>query len=179
MSQRKSDARWREREGGRKACRGGAMNGEAEKKEEQLTVLLTGFSGWGLISTNPSQLIAERVGDLAPRLANGRVQLVTATLPVQWEAATEGLRALIAQLRPVAVLCLGLSQGISSLHVERVAVNLWCDSHEHFTTFIHHHNSCARVCMQKKQNKKTLNVGGAERAKEPTRSLSFSVCMCA
>ena len=103
------------------------MNGEGEKKEGQLTVLLTGFSGWGLISTNPSQLIAERVGDLAPRLANGRVQLVTATLPVQWEAATEMLRALIAQIRPVAVLCLGLSQGISSLHVERVAVNLWYD----------------------------------------------------
>ena len=139
------------------------MNGEAEKKEEQLTVLLTGFSGWGLISTNPSQLIAERVGDLAPRLANGRVQLVTATLPVQWEAATEGLRALIAQLRPVAVLCLGLSQGISSLHVERVAVNLWCDSHKH---------------LQKKQNKKTLNVGGAERAKEPTRSRSLCVYVC-
>lgn len=104
------------------------MNGEEEKKDEQQrqqTILLTGFSGWGLISTNPSQLIAERVGNLVPRLANGRVQLVTATLPVQWEAATEMLRALIAQLRPIAVLCLGLSQGISSLHVERVAVNLW------------------------------------------------------
>ena len=83
------------------------------------TVLLTGFEPFHSNAVNPSQLIAERLdGEI-----NGDARVVALTLPVVFGEDTSRVFAAIDELRPSAVISLGLSAGTSSIDVEMFAIN--------------------------------------------------------
>lgn len=84
------------------------------------TVLLTGFEPFGGDARNPS---GEAVGDVARRWDRPE-RLVTAVLPVAFDAAADALRALIAEHSPDVVVATGLAGGRAHVTPERVAINL-------------------------------------------------------
>ncbi len=81
-------------------------------------VLLTGFNRFGKVRENPSQLVVEHFA------SRGRAGLITEVLPTEFAAAGRRIRTLIRRRRPKVILCLGVAQGIPSIHLERVALNL-------------------------------------------------------
>lgn len=84
------------------------------------TVLLTGFEPFGGDPRNPS---GEAVSEAALTWA-GPETLVTATLPVEFDAAAAELRELIAEFAPEVVIATGLAGGRAQITPERVAINL-------------------------------------------------------
>lgn len=83
-------------------------------------MLLTGFEPFAGDARNPS---GEAVAEAALTWA-GPETLVTATLPVEFEAAASELRDLIAEFAPEVVICAGLADGRTQVTPERIAVNL-------------------------------------------------------
>jgi pyroglutamyl-peptidase len=83
-----------------------------------MRILLTGFEPFGKLEANPSQLIVERLADGAGR------DLVAEVLPTEYAAAGARIRALIRQVHPGAVVCLGVAGRSDAIRLERVALNL-------------------------------------------------------
>lgn len=84
-----------------------------------MKTLLTGFTTFGDVTVNPSQLIVEAV------TARSHVSdLVTAILPVEYAAAESCIARLIREHQPDAVVCLGVAQSRKVVCLERVALNL-------------------------------------------------------
>jgi pyroglutamyl-peptidase len=83
-------------------------------------LLVTGFEPFGPHADNPSQDVAKAV--------DGRVVGATvvrgAVLPVHHTQAVAALATLLADVRPFAILHLGLAAGRARLALERVAVNV-------------------------------------------------------
>ncbi len=78
-------------------------------------ILLTGFESWDDIPSNPtSDLVEHLVSD----------EVVGEVLPVSFRRASERLEKLIRELRPEAVLNLGLAPERPVIRIERVAINL-------------------------------------------------------
>ena len=73
-------------------------------------VLVTGFEPWGEHETNPSQLLAERLGGVV--------------LPVSYARAEAALRAAIDERDPEVVVCFGLAEKRDKISVERYAHNI-------------------------------------------------------
>lgn len=84
------------------------------------TVLVTGFEPFGGRSRNASGEAVARLPSVWP----GPERLVTAELPVAFDAAPRRLRELVARARPDLVLCVGEAGGRDVVSVERVALNL-------------------------------------------------------
>lgn len=84
------------------------------------TALLTGFEPFAGDARNPS---GDAVAEAALTWA-GPETLVTATLPVEFDAAAAELRDLIAQFSPDVVIATGLAGGRTGVTPERVAINL-------------------------------------------------------
>lgn len=84
------------------------------------TILLTGFEPFGGDTGNPS---GNAVREVARRW-RGPDELVTAILPVEFDAAVREIRARIRELRPDVVIATGLAGGRRSVTPERVAINL-------------------------------------------------------
>lgn len=84
------------------------------------TVLLTGFEPFGGDERNPS---GEAVADAARAWA-GPETLVTAVLPVAFDAAADRLRRLIEEVAPEVVIATGLAGGRAHVTPERIAINL-------------------------------------------------------
>jgi pyroglutamyl-peptidase len=84
------------------------------------TILLTGFEPFGGDSGNPS---GDAVRDVAVRW-DGDGELVSAVLPVEFDAADREVRGLIRELRPDVVIATGLAGGRTVITPERVAINL-------------------------------------------------------
>jgi pyroglutamyl-peptidase len=83
-------------------------------------IMLTGFEPWADHEANPAQqLVARLDGWRAPE-----VQAVGLVLPVARAAATAAVAAALRDLRPDAVVHLGLAAGRPALTVERWAHNL-------------------------------------------------------
>ena len=82
-----------------------------------MTILLTGFSPFHGVETNPSQWIVEH-------FAAQKRDLITAVLPTEYAASGEKIRALIREHQPDVVLSLGVAQSRTSISLERVALNL-------------------------------------------------------
>jgi pyroglutamyl-peptidase len=78
-------------------------------------ILVTGFEPFAGATLNPS-------GEIVKRLE--REGLVTAILPVEYDAATARVLELVEEHQPDAVICLGQAEGRSTISFERVAVNL-------------------------------------------------------
>lgn len=83
-------------------------------------MLLTGFEPFAGDARNPS---GEAVAEAALTWA-GPETLVTATLPVEFDAAAAELRQLIAEFAPDVVIATGLAGGRPHVTPERVAINL-------------------------------------------------------
>jgi pyroglutamyl-peptidase len=87
-----------------------------------MAILVTGFEPFDGNAENPSQAI---VSALAERPASERpFEIVTEILPCEFGAAGERLVSLIRDLRPDAVVSIGLAAGAAAIRLERVALNL-------------------------------------------------------
>jgi pyroglutamyl-peptidase len=83
-------------------------------------MLLTGFESYGGRSLNPAEQVAKRLD--GARIAGVRVR--GRALPVDYRELGPRIGALIEELRPRAVICLGLWPGTPMLRLERIAVNI-------------------------------------------------------
>lgn len=89
-----------------------------------LTLLVTGFGAFPGAPFNPTeQIVAALGGAFARRLARLGVRLERRILPVTWDGTPAALRALEAELRPDAVLHLGLAARRLKVTVEARAEN--------------------------------------------------------
>ncbi|HEX2907159.1 MAG TPA: hypothetical protein VHO69_09890 [Phototrophicaceae bacterium] len=84
-----------------------------------MTIILTGFTPFGPVAVNPSQLIVEQI------VQRGYFpEVVAAVLPTEYAASGNGIRDLIRTHQPDAVLCLGVAAKRTTISLERVALNL-------------------------------------------------------
>ena len=83
-------------------------------------MLLTGFESYGGRSLNPAEQVVKRLDGTEI----GGVRVVGHILPVDYRDIGPRVARLIKQVRPRAVLCLGLWPGTPLLRVERIAVNI-------------------------------------------------------
>lgn len=83
-------------------------------------ILLTGFNPFGGLEVNSSQLIVESIAERTRE----RGDMVTEVLPTEYGRAGERMRDLIRELRPKAILALGVAMGAPVFRLERVALNL-------------------------------------------------------
>jgi len=88
------------------------------------TLLLTGFEPFGGDAVNPSELVAAALHGSVVEAGARRARVVAQRLPCVFADARTRLAATIDELRPVAVLALGLAAGRAGLSPERVAINL-------------------------------------------------------
>lgn len=84
-----------------------------------MRILVTGFTPFGGERINPSWEAVRRLPDRI-----GEAELIKREIPTEFDGSCAALRALLGQLRPDAVLCVGQYGGASCIRVERVAVNL-------------------------------------------------------
>jgi len=87
-----------------------------------MKILLTGFDGFGGLSANPSRVVTQQMAERANR--DGRQDLLTEILPVEFSASGERIRELIRENHPSAVVLTGVSAGLGAIGFERVALNL-------------------------------------------------------
>jgi pyroglutamyl-peptidase len=83
-------------------------------------MLLTGFESYGGRTINPAEQVVRR---LAGRETTG-IPVEGHTLPVDYVELGPRIARLIEELRPRAVICLGLWPGTPMLRLERIAVNI-------------------------------------------------------
>jgi pyroglutamyl-peptidase len=84
------------------------------------TALVTGFEPFGGHSLNPSGLLATALDGTTA----GDVEIVGRALPVQLAGLGERIESLLDQVRPSAVIALGLYPGEATIRIERFGVNL-------------------------------------------------------
>ncbi len=84
-----------------------------------MKILVTGFTPFGGETVNPSWEAVRRLPDRI-----GEAELIKREVPTEFDGSCAALRALLGQLRPDAVLCVGQYGGASCIRIERVAVNL-------------------------------------------------------
>ena len=82
-------------------------------------ILVTGFESYGRRAANPAEMVAQaldgtRIGGVAVR---------GVTLPVDYAAIRESVPRMLDELRPRAVVSLGLWPGEAMIRLERVALN--------------------------------------------------------
>ena len=82
--------------------------------------LLTGFDPYGGGSANPSTLVARALDGAEI----GGVTVVGRTLPVSLRSLRANAQRLLEELRPVAVVSMGLWPGEPVIRLERLAVNV-------------------------------------------------------
>lgn len=83
------------------------------------TLLLTGFEPFLDNPINPSQSVVQRLhGEQI-----GAYQIESRTLPVEFERSGEVLLNYVKEIKPDAVICLGLAAGRDRVTPERVAIN--------------------------------------------------------
>ena len=86
------------------------------------TLLLTYFGPFPGVSVNPSGVTARQVADL---LADeSAVRVVTREVPVSYTGSSEALGEILTDIRPDAVLSLGVAVGRDKVSFEKVAINL-------------------------------------------------------
>ena len=83
-------------------------------------MLIVGFQGYGGRAVNP----AEEVVRALDGVELGGTTLVGRTLPVRSEGHGARIRALLEELRPPALICLGLWPGEPMIRLERAGLNV-------------------------------------------------------
>ena len=89
-----------------------------------MRVLLTGFEPFGSHVTNPSQEIVAMLAARVPRTTGRRVELQTTILQTEYDRAALRIGSLIDELRPDAVVSLGVDSKAEGICLERIALNL-------------------------------------------------------
>lgn len=84
-----------------------------------MKILVTAFEPFGGDETNPSQTTLQLLADQI-----GSAQISKLVLPVVFYEATEKLCQAIENIKPDAVVSLGLAGGRQGISVERIAINL-------------------------------------------------------
>jgi pyroglutamyl-peptidase len=84
------------------------------------SMLLTGFESYGGRAINPAEQIVTRLNGTS--IAG--VEIRGRTLAVNYAELGSRVAALIEELRPPAVICLGLWPGAPMLRLERIAANI-------------------------------------------------------
>lgn len=87
-----------------------------------MRILLTGFDRFGELDVNPTQIIVQSIAERARSC--GCEDIVTEILRTEFAAAGDRIRELIHQVRPEALVSLGLAPGLGVISLERVALNL-------------------------------------------------------
>jgi len=87
-----------------------------------MRLLMTGFTPFPGVDVNPTQLLIRYFQDETVQLPVG-LQLIAEVLPAAFEAAELGIRSLIQDEQPDAVLCLGVAQRRDAINIEWVAQN--------------------------------------------------------
>lgn len=87
-----------------------------------MTILVTGFEPFDGLAVNPSGAIVEALAQMPP--GRHAVELVTEILPTEFRAAGDRIVSLIRELRPQAVVSVGLAASTSAIRLERHALNL-------------------------------------------------------
>ncbi|WP_212525769.1 hypothetical protein [Actibacterium sp. MT2.3-13A] len=82
-------------------------------------ILVTGFESYGGRAVNPAEMVARALD--GSRIGGAEVKGVT--LPVDYAAMRESVPRLLDELRPRAVVSLGLWPGEAMIRLERVALN--------------------------------------------------------
>ena len=86
------------------------------------TLLITYFGPFPGVSVNPSGVTARQVADV---LANeSAVRVITREVPVSYAGSSEALEEILTDIRPDAVLSLGVAVGRDKVSFEKVAINL-------------------------------------------------------
>ena len=86
------------------------------------TLLITYFGPFPGVSVNPSGVTARQVADV---LADGAaVRVVIREVPVSYAGSSEALGEMLTDIRPDAVLSLGVAVGRDKVSFEKVAINL-------------------------------------------------------
>lgn len=83
-----------------------------------MKILVTAFEPFNGRDINPSQLILEQLN------APAEVELIKALLPVEFNATTEIMKALLKENQPDVVISIGQAGNRPEISVERVAINL-------------------------------------------------------
>jgi pyroglutamyl-peptidase len=83
-------------------------------------MLLTGFESYGGRSLNPADQVVKRLDGAEIR----GVRVSGHTLPVDYQSLGPRIARLIEEIRPRAMICLGLWPGTPMLRIERIAVNI-------------------------------------------------------
>ena len=83
-------------------------------------VLVTGFEAYGVWSSNPTALVAERLGGQQV----GNASIDADVLPVSIADIGARIDSALERFQPDVVLSLGLYPGAASLRVERVGLNV-------------------------------------------------------
>lgn len=87
-----------------------------------MRILLTGFNRFGELGVNPSEVIVQKISEGAE--SGSQEDIVTDVLQTEFASAGARIRKLIRQVRPEAVVCLGVAPGRNAMSLERVALNL-------------------------------------------------------
>jgi len=86
-----------------------------------MKVLLTGFESFAGVAVNPSQQVVEH---LAGQAVHPEIKLITAVLPVEYDASGKQLLKLIHTHQPDGIIMLGVARERRMISLERVALNI-------------------------------------------------------
>lgn len=85
-----------------------------------LTVLVTGFEPFDGYDVNPAQLIAETLNGETI----GEATVVGISVPVEWNKSVSTVIQAIEDVKPVAVISIGLAAGSWFIRVEKIGLNI-------------------------------------------------------
>lgn len=84
-----------------------------------MRILVTGFDPFDQEEINPSYEVVKNL----PNRINGH-EILKVELPTAFKKSAEVIEEVIEELKPDAVLCIGLASGRAALSLEKVAINL-------------------------------------------------------
>jgi pyroglutamyl-peptidase len=87
-----------------------------------MKVILTGFTPFGELDVNPSQLVVQRIAECQHELSG--IELTAEILPTAFIDAGERIRQLIRRVIPDAVLSIGVAASRDAINLERFALNI-------------------------------------------------------
>lgn len=89
-----------------------------------MNVLITGFSPFPGVPTNPTQLLIEDFRLKPPKLVLGPMALAFEVIETQYSLAGEKTQVLLQNLKPQFLLLLGVAESRRSFAIERFALNV-------------------------------------------------------
>jgi pyroglutamyl-peptidase len=89
-----------------------------------MNVLITGFSAFPGVPTNPTQLLINDFRLKPPKITAGPVEMAFEIIETQYALAGEQIRTLLIDFKPQFALLLGVAESRVSFGIERFALNI-------------------------------------------------------